>query len=327
MTTTAPVRRNWGLILCQLAVPALAIPSAIGVAKFFSVADGVEGWTLQGGIAAVGFELTNIGLSILDIRRPALHQVVQRVRFWSVAAAITMNVIAHYATAAAGATAFDLVAGVLALVASVPLALLYVQLAALLHAISEGEHAEADALAELRANLAKARDELASKARELARVARDLAEARETLAAVEAQAREGQAQARAEIAGARDQSTSELARVREEMARAREALAAQERQARETEAAAARAIAAAQGEAREGLARMERERARLTRELEQARGENERLRDRSREALVREALSLAATHGWGSTEIAKNLGWPESTVRGWLTAKPASAAD
>jgi hypothetical protein len=80
----APRQRSLGLTLCQLAVPALAIPSAIGVAKFFSVADGISGWTVQGIIAATGFELMNVGLSVLDIRHPEIHRPVQRVRFWSV---------------------------------------------------------------------------------------------------------------------------------------------------------------------------------------------------------------------------------------------------
>jgi predicted HTH transcriptional regulator len=95
----APRQRSLGLTLCQLAVPALAIPSVIGVAKFFTVADGAVGWTAQGIIAATGFELMNVGLSVLDIRHPALHPVVQRVRFWSVTTAIAMNTIAHYAVA------------------------------------------------------------------------------------------------------------------------------------------------------------------------------------------------------------------------------------
>jgi hypothetical protein len=307
-----------GLRLCQIAVPALAIPSALGVSTFFSVADShPEQCTLQGVIAAGGFELTNIGLSILDIRRPELHKTVQQVRTWSVATAISMNVIAHYATAAAGASGFQPIPFVLALVASVPLALLYVKLAALLHAISEGEHAEQNLLASLQAELAKAREEIASKAKELARLARDLTEARELhqqeLARVQGEAREGLtrlandlARVKADLARARELHSGELARVRE-------GHASQEQELRE---------------ARETARGAERERAKLQRELEQARADAALLRDRSRDALMGEAQRLQAQRGLTTSEIARELGWPESTVRGWLPAnKAVSAAD
>jgi hypothetical protein len=165
-------RRRLGVTLSQLAIPALAIPSAMGVAKFFSVTDGVPHWTAQGVIAAIGFELMNVGLSVLDVRRPELHPVVQRVRFWSVVTAIAFNVIAHYGVRVPGLDRVDIVGGLLALVASVPLAILYVALAGLLHAISEGEHTDEDDRASLRTNLAKAREELAARARGLARLTR-----------------------------------------------------------------------------------------------------------------------------------------------------------
>jgi signal transduction histidine kinase len=282
-----------GLRLCQVAVPALAIPSALGVSTFFSVADGhPEQWTLQGAIAMVGFELTNVGLSILDIRKPELHATVQQVRGWSVATAISMNVIAHYATAAAGSSGFQLIPFVLALVASVPLALLYVKLAALLHAISAGEHAERDALAELRAQLATAREEIAGKARELARVREDGERARETLA-------------------------TSLARVEGDLASLRETFTAERED-----------LAGQLSTARDAARAAERERARLARELEQAREAAARPRVLSRDDLVREARALADAHGWGASEIGRQLGWPESTVRGWLPAsRSVSAAD
>lgn len=285
----APVpRRRLGITLCQLAVPALAIPSAIGVAKFFSVADGASHWTAQGIIAAVGFELMNVGLSILDVRRPELHPVVQRVRFWSVSTAIALNVIAHYGARVPGLDRLDVVGGLLALVASVPLAILYVALAGLLHTISAGEHAEADECAGLAADLASARAELANRTRELARVAAELATAREA-------AHEGSQGLAAELAMARE----ELTEARDELVMAREATARAEREAR-----------------------------RLTREADELRRELDRRGDRSRESLVREAQSLQAEHGWGASEIARHLGWPESTVRGWLpAARAASAAD
>ena len=43
---------------------------------------------------------------------------------------------------------------------------------------------------------------------------------------------------------------------------------------------------------------------------------------------MREARTLQAERGWGASEIGRYLGWPESTVRGWLpAARQASAAD
>lgn len=279
------MNRNLGLRLCQIAVPALAIPSAIGVAKFFGVADGHAGaWTAQGIIAAAGFELMNVGLSVLDIRHPQLHATVQRVRFWSVATAITLNVIAHYAAAVPALNRIDAVAALLALVASVPLAVLYVALAGLLHAISERGHASG--------GLARI---YAQRRQLVRRLARRLREAREALA----QAREAYA--------------AELARVEADAARARETVASLESTARE-----------AQREAREA----QREVSRLAREADDLRREAERGRDRSREALMREAQALHAAHGWGASEIGRAMGWPESTVRGWLPAsRPTSAAD
>ncbi|NTU84032.1 MAG: hypothetical protein HGA45_32450, partial [Chloroflexales bacterium] len=232
---TPPAReRSLGLTLCQLAVPALAIPSAIGVARFFSVADGAGHWTVQGVIAATGFELMNVGLSILDIRHPALHPTVQRVRFWSTA--ITLNVIAHYGARVPGLDRLDVVGGLLALVASIPLAVLYVALAGLLHAHSERDHTEADDRTRVSTELAKLREELAARARDLARVSAELASAREThateLARVQAAAREGSQGLAAELAGLQTTLASEreqLARVtvqaREGETRAREELA------------------------------------------------------------------------------------------------------
>lgn len=306
-TTKDTTRAPLGLRLCQIAVPALAIPSAIGVAKFFSVADGKAGqWTAQGVIAAAGFELMNVGLSILDIRHPSLHETVQRVRFWSVATAIALNVIAHYAEKVPALDRLDGVGAILALVASVPLALLYVALAGLLHGISEGDHAERDLLAALRAELAQAREALAAKVAELATAAA-------RLASFEVEAREALAQAR-------EQHAAELARVEAQAREGQQGLATELAQAREE-------VARLAAQAREGQA-AERERARLTREAESLRAEVGRLRDRSREALMREAQALAAAHGWGASEVGKALGWPESTVRGWIgqAALPTAAA-
>jgi hypothetical protein len=320
--------RTLGLTLCQLAVPALAIPSAIGVATFFQVADGTAHWSLQGVIAATGFELMNVGLSVLDIRHPELHPTVHRVRFWSVTTAIALNVIAHYGERVPGLDRIDLVGGLLALVASVPLAVLYVALAGLLHAIGERDHAEADDRASLLAELATAREALAAQARDLARVSAALATAREAhageLAGLRAQAREGAdglatqiAGLQATLAAEREQQHRANAEAREAEARAREELAAA-RAAHRAELAEGRALAA----------RVERERERLAQAVEGLRQELAARADRSRDALIREAQALQAERGWGASEIGRQLGWPESTVRGWLpTTRAASAAD
>jgi hypothetical protein len=342
-----PVKqRTLGLTLCQLAVPALAIPSAIGVAKFFSVADRASHWTVQGVIAAAGFELMNVGLSVLDIRHPALHPKVQRVRSWSIATAIAFNVIAHYGQRVPGLDQIDVVGGLLALIASVPLAVLYVALAGLLHAMSEGDHAETDERAGLHAELAKAREEVAAKARDLARVNTELAKAREAsateLARVStelARVREEHAAELASIQGeAREGAqglTSELARVQAELASEHDQLARVTTQAREAEARSREEIAAAREasaaelrEARGVATRAERETQRLTREVEALRQELAARADRSRDALVREAQQLQAERGWGASEIGRHLGWSESTIRSWLqSTRTASAAD
>lgn len=338
MTTTikrSERRRNLGLVLCQLAVPALAIPSAMGVAKFFSVADGVGRWTAQGIIAALGFELMNVGLSVLDVRRPDLHPVVQRVRFWSVTTAILLNTIAHYGQRVPGLDQIDVVGGVLALVASIPLAILYVALAGLLHMMSEGAHAEADERAGLTAEIATAREELTSRTRDLARVRAELAAAHEAhaaeLARAQAQSREGAQRLAAELARVQ----ADLASEREELSRVQQYARETETQAREREARAREELATLHethvGELREArgvAARAERESQRLAREVEELRRELASRTSRSRDALIREAQALQAERGWGASEIGRHLGWPESTVRGWLPgSRAASAAD
>lgn len=325
--TPAPRKRSLGLTLCQLAVPALAIPSALGIAKFFQIVDGLERWSTQGAIAAAGFELMNVGLSVLDIGRPELHQTVQRVRFWSVTTAILLNAIAHYGVRVPGLDQIDVVGGLLALIASVPLAVLYVALAGLLHAISEGDHAQADERLGLASQLAAAREELATRTRDLARVSAELATARETHAAEFARVREESREGAEGLA-------SQLATAREELATAREELARAAAQGREVEAWAREEIAGAREahaaelrQARISASRAEREQERLGRELEALRQELAARADRSREALIREAQQLQAEHGWGASEIGRHLGWPESTVRGWLPARQVSAAD
>ena len=162
-TTLAPpdetTPTNWGLLISTLSIPALAIPSALGINRFLS--DGQD-WTAGGVIAAAGFEGLNIGLSILDIKRPDLRETAGRVRFWSVATAITMNVLEHYRARTGGYATFDLMALILALVASVPIAVLYVSMAGLIHGVKEHEAETADGATRLQAEL----DDARTKARE-----------------------------------------------------------------------------------------------------------------------------------------------------------------
>ena len=157
-TTLAPVDEttptNWGLLISTLSIPALAIPSALGINRFLS--DGQD-WTAGGVIAAAGFEGLNIGLSILDIKRPDLRETAGRVRFWSVATAITMNVLEHYRARTGGYETFDLMALLLALVASVPIAVLYVSMAGLIHGVKEHEAETTDVATRLQAELEAAR--------------------------------------------------------------------------------------------------------------------------------------------------------------------------
>jgi uncharacterized coiled-coil protein SlyX len=218
---TARRQRSLGLTLCQLAVPALAIPSAIGVAKFFRVADGAAHWSLQGVIAAVGFELMNVGLSVLDIRHPELHPTVHRVRFWSVTTAIALNVIAHYGERVPGLDRLDAVGGLLALVASIPLAVLYVALAGLLHAIGERDHAAADDRAHRVAELATARAELAAATERLAQAEAQTADAVARAGQAEATAAQVRREAETRVA----QQHSELAALRQSLARAEHEMA------------------------------------------------------------------------------------------------------
>jgi len=320
--------RSLGLTLCQLAVPALAIPSAIGVATFFRIADGVDHWTLQGVIAASGFELMNVGLAVLDIRHPGLHPTVQRVRFWSVTTAITLNIIAHYGERVPQLDRIDPVAGLLALVASVPLAVLYVALAGLLHELAACDHTAAASGAERAAELATMHTELATRGREAEQAGTALASSRAQHAAERARL---QGEARAQQQGL----AAELARLQGEARAQQQGLA--------TELAAARARSASLHEelvlareahtrelqaARAASARAEGHSQQRTDECAGLRTQLATQADHSRAALMREAQALRSAHGWGASEIGRQLGWPESTVRGWLPAAHAvSAAD
>jgi hypothetical protein len=268
----------------------------------------------------------NVGLSVLDIRHPDLHTTVQRVRFWSITTAITLNVIAHYGERVPQLDRIDIVGALLALVASVPLAVLYVALAGLLHAISEGCHTDDDDCARLTTELATARADATERTREIASLRDTLAKLRDTHA-------QEIATLRAHTHDHTHQLAQEIAHLQATLANERERLAPLEAQARAAEQHTRDELAQVRErhheelrEARAVATRAEREAQRLNRELAALRAELAARSDRSRAALMREAQQLQAEHGWGSSEIARHLGWPESTVRGWLPAR-TSAAD
>jgi hypothetical protein len=131
------------------AVLALSAPSAVGVFKALEPTRG----PLAAGLAAIGFELAYLSLSLLTLR-PELRRHASAVAIGAVITAITLNTLADYGTrvtgglasAAAALTLFDPLALILALLESAPLAGLAYALANLLHRLAETP-AEATAIA------------------------------------------------------------------------------------------------------------------------------------------------------------------------------------
>lgn len=124
--------------LALASVPALAVPSAIGVQRYLAPESGtVAAWS-----AAVGFEAVYVGTNILILRSPELRRYARNVNLAAVATAVLLNSLAHYRTniplAYSGAS-FSLLAALLAIVASLPLAGLAYAVSVLLHRLSEDE--------------------------------------------------------------------------------------------------------------------------------------------------------------------------------------------
>jgi hypothetical protein len=118
-------------MLTILAVPLLAIPSAVGVYQFLYPISGMY----PAALAAAGFELLYIGINIL-ILSPALQRYARNVALSAVAVAVIMNSIAHYQASAS----WQWGAIILSLIASAPLAILAYCTSVLLHKLSAEEH-------------------------------------------------------------------------------------------------------------------------------------------------------------------------------------------
>lgn len=133
--------------LALASVPALAVPSAIGVERYLAPESGaVAAWS-----AAVGFEVLYVGVNILILRSPELRRYARNVSLAAVATAVLLNSLAHYRTnvpAAYSGAPFSVLAFALALVASLPLAGLAYAVSVLLHRLSEDEAAATEILSE-----------------------------------------------------------------------------------------------------------------------------------------------------------------------------------
>jgi hypothetical protein len=131
----------WQKIAAAIAaVLALSAPSAVGVYRALEPTRG----SVAAGLAAAGFELAYLSLSLLTLR-PELRRQARQVALGAVATAITLNVLADYGARVAGGLAswpeavrlFDPLALSLALLESAPLAGLAYALASLLHRLAE----------------------------------------------------------------------------------------------------------------------------------------------------------------------------------------------
>lgn len=132
--------------LAWLSVPALQLPSALGVQSYLAPTAGPVGsWS-----AAVGFEMVTSGVNLLVITSPSLRSHARRVTFFSVLASIVFNTLAHYQAAGRvplGFLAPDPInwpALILSFIESLPLAALSCLVSLLLHQISQEQDHEAE---------------------------------------------------------------------------------------------------------------------------------------------------------------------------------------
>lgn len=277
-------------LLALLAVPLLAVPSAAGVYLWLEPHIG----PIAAGMSAAGFEALYIGLNLLIISSAELRRYARNVALSAVGTAIVFNTLARYQAMVGGdlrASPFDLVALLLAVLESIPLAGLAYAVSVLLHRLSEDEAARrawrsrlARRLWTLRTEARQARSERAAQAvsdamlatarAELATTAKRLAEAEHVAANHVTTA----ASHSAEIASLRDQLANAQAETR--IARTEAARHAQE---------AARL--------RERPAPLPPSRAQVV-------------------AYVRERMQAGASR----LEVAGELGYSESTLRGWMEA-------
>lgn len=144
MKTTLPQNTWRRKALALLGVPALAGPSAVGVYHYLAPESG----SIAAASAAIGFEVLYLGANILIIRTEKLRRYARNVSLAAVATAVTFNTLAHYAAKVPSGlegAAFNPLAGVLAVVASVPLAGLAYAVSMLLHQLSEDEARSSEA--------------------------------------------------------------------------------------------------------------------------------------------------------------------------------------
>ncbi len=135
-----PSNPRWKIGIAVLAVLLLSAPSAVGVYRALEPTRGA----VAAGLAAGGFELAYLSLSLLTLR-PELRQQARMVALGAVLTAIALNGLADYAHRVAGGLAswvaaqhlFDPLALILSVVESAPLAGLAFALASLLHRLAE----------------------------------------------------------------------------------------------------------------------------------------------------------------------------------------------
>jgi hypothetical protein len=140
MTIARPINPWFKIAAAVAAVLCLSAPSAVGVFKALESTRG----SIAAGMAAAGFELAYLSLSLLTLR-PELRQQARRVALGAVITAIVLNGLADYGARVAGGLAswpaalrlFDPLALALAILESAPLAGLAYALASLLHRLAE----------------------------------------------------------------------------------------------------------------------------------------------------------------------------------------------
>ena len=144
------INPRWKIGIAVLAVLLLSAPSAVGVFRALEPTRGAA----AAGLAAAGFELAYLSLSLLALR-PELRRQARAVALGAVATAIVLNTLADYGTRTAVLNAagdvvenglssleasgrlFDELALLLSFVESAPLAGLAFALASLLHRLAE----------------------------------------------------------------------------------------------------------------------------------------------------------------------------------------------
>jgi hypothetical protein len=166
-TTTPPINARWKVGIAVVAVLLLSAPSAVGVYRALNPTRG----TIAAGLAAAGFELAYLSLSLLTLR-PALRQQARAVALGAVITAIGLNGLADYAHRVIGGLAswaaaqhlFDPLALILSLAESAPLAGLAFALASLLHRLAEeqrdGHGSDSDETPAADSRVVWARDEI-----------------------------------------------------------------------------------------------------------------------------------------------------------------------